>query len=136
MTDASPPPRRWRLRFSLRMLLLVVTAFAIGFPIWYRWPFEETEYRYPGGDKTKPPIGSSLKTWRRTWGGGKVQHGRTVTESTRDATKTIEHFEEGKRHGKYEAYRRGTLIRTGQYEDGKREGTWFDYAARTTHTAR
>ena len=38
-------PRRWPLRprFSLRLLLLGVTAFAVGFPIWYRWPYVEEE---------------------------------------------------------------------------------------------
>jgi len=29
---------------SLRLLLLAFTAFAIGFPIWYRWPYEATEH--------------------------------------------------------------------------------------------
>jgi len=29
-----------RLQFSLRLLMLALTAFAIGFPIWYRWPYQ------------------------------------------------------------------------------------------------
>ena len=52
MTTATPTaaPRRSRLQFGLRMLLLGLTAFAIGFPIWYRWPFEEVEQKYFGAD--------------------------------------------------------------------------------------
>jgi hypothetical protein len=33
--------RRFSLRYSLRVLLLGLTAFAIGFPVWYRRPYEE-----------------------------------------------------------------------------------------------
>jgi hypothetical protein len=42
-------PHRWlpRPQFSLRLLLLAVTTFAIGFPIWYRWPIEEVTLEYP-----------------------------------------------------------------------------------------
>ena len=87
MTDTiTPHPnRRWtlRLQFSLRLLLLALTAFAIGFPIWYRWPFEETDYQYPGGDKTRPPMGKSVKTWRRSWGGGKASNTAARSRSTK-----------------------------------------------------
>src|SRR5262245_8824939 len=43
-TSPAPPARRtrWGLRFSLRLLLAAFTAFAVGFPIWYRWPYQET----------------------------------------------------------------------------------------------
>ena len=34
-------PRRW-FQFSLRLLLIAFTAFAIGFPIWYRWPYQKS----------------------------------------------------------------------------------------------
>src|SRR5262245_11201972 len=81
---ANPPARHSRLQFSLRLLLLAFTAFAIGFPIWYRWPYTEEELRYPGKrdstgqwkqDTTKPPLRRIVRTFRRTWGGGKVQEG-------------------------------------------------------------
>jgi len=55
-----------RPRFSLRLLLLALTAFAVGFPIWYRWPYE----------KRVTVCGQALvTTWRRQWGGTQVQHG-------------------------------------------------------------
>ena len=43
---AEPAKRRWspRLQFSLRVLLLAITAFAIGFPIWFRWPYRTERY--------------------------------------------------------------------------------------------
>ena len=143
MTDspAPPKPRRSRLQFSLRVLLLGLTAFAIGFPIWYRWPFEEVEYKYPSPDPFAPPGASKTpyatitRTWRRTWGGGKVQSGRTVAERERGRFKTIEFFENGERHGLFESYFGGKLVRSGRYEHGKREGTWIDYSDDATCTA-
>jgi hypothetical protein len=135
---ASPPapkPRRSRLQFSLRLLLIAFTAFAIGFPIWYRWPFEEVEHKYTYGDPFAPPGSSTgktlnatiTKTWRRTWGGGKVQHGRAVMDYKRPPKKTIEHFSNGERHGPFEDHFNGTLTRTGLFVKGRREGTWTAY---------
>jgi len=145
MTDspAPPKPRRSRLQFSLRVLLLGLTAFAIGFPIWYRWPFEEVEQKYFGADPFAPPRASAsqkpyatiTRTWRRTWGGGKVQSGRTVTDSRQGRSKTVEYFENGVRHGAFEVYFDGRLIRSGRYEQGKREGTWIDHNTKATTTS-
>ena len=61
-------PRRWRLQFSLRVLVLALTAFAIGFPIWYRWPYREaTVHR----DSTGAVAARRITTWQRQWGGGR-----------------------------------------------------------------
>jgi hypothetical protein len=136
MAESGPSlARRSRLQFSLRLLLLGLTTFAIGFPIWYRWPYEETEVVYFGSDKTSKPMGTITRTWQRKWGGGKVQSGRVVTETTGGPTKTIEHYVDGMRHGPYEFWRQGKLNRIGQYEHGKREGKWVDYGNGITYTA-
>ena len=130
MTQSPPAPRRSRLQFSLRVLLLALTAFAVGFPIWYRWPYEETKYRFPNDDETKPAQFVMHTGLRRTWGGGEVLHGRSVTEGLRGKfkPKTIEHYQEGKRHGPYEHYINDKLVRSGQYEQGQREGVWATYS--------
>src|SRR5262245_65177422 len=93
--------RRSRLQFSLRLLLLALTAFAIGFPIWYRWPFEEVEREYSSAkvSTANKPYATITRTWRRKWGGGKVQHGRTVNEREGGSLKFVEYFENGQRHG-------------------------------------
>ena len=49
--------------------------------------------------------------------------------------KTIEHFEDGVRHGPFETYSRGKLTRSGRYEKGKREGAWIDHSGYITTTA-
>ncbi len=114
MSEAAIParPRAWRLQFSLRLLLVAFTAFAIGFPIWYRWPYRE---------RIDNPAGASLiTTWQRQWGGGRVKHGMErliaydeVVESTM--------YRNGLRHGPFQ----GQGIR-GQYADDLREGTWTE----------
>jgi len=134
-SSPAPKPRRWRLQFSLRLLLLALTAFAIGFPIWYRWPYEETEYRYPNDDKTLPPEGSVVRTWQRTWGGGRVKSGREVDEfrgvGPRGASiKWIRHYGGGLLHGKFEVYHGDKLTQSGQYERHQREGLWVEYDAK------
>src|SRR5207302_9939835 len=65
-------PRRWRLQFSLRLLLLAITAFAIGFPIWYRWPYREQTLQR---DATGAVVAKRITTWQRQWGGERLQHG-------------------------------------------------------------
>jgi len=128
-SSPAPKPRRWRLQFSLRLLLLAFTAFAIGFPIWYRWPYEETEPISFSDDPFAQPVGSVTRTWQRTWGGGRVQAGREASEITqgRSHTKTIRYYMDGKLHGPFASYSQGKLNQTGQYERGQREGTWVDY---------
>src|SRR5438132_11390718 len=74
MNQSPPPkrPRRWRMQYSLRFFLLAFTAFAIGFPIWYRWPYQsETVQR----DATGAVVARRIITWQRQWGGERLQHG-------------------------------------------------------------
>src|SRR5947207_15558420 len=86
-------PRAWRLQFSLRLLLLALTAFAIGFPIWYRWPYEEA---------IDNPAGASLiTTWQRQWGGSRVKHGLARLVAGGAAVQSTM-YRNGLRHGPYE----------------------------------
>src|SRR5215813_10864191 len=100
MNDSKPPvcPRPWRIQFSLKLLLVAFTAFAIGFPIWYRWPYEEVEDVSPTS-KTKRVI-----TWQRQWGGSRIKHGRervATNLGTFDAVETTT-YRNGQKHGAYQ----------------------------------
>jgi len=137
-TATEPKPRSWlRPRFSLRVLLLAFTAFAVGFPIWYRWPYEE--WHVPSGNGGGIPI-TRVTTWQRQWGGSVVQHG---PERSLCAGKTVSltTYNNGRKHGPHIAYGLsrtsvdGQVIRTdvttepiaiGQYVDGKRDGIWIE----------
>jgi hypothetical protein len=112
-TSAATVARRLRLplRFSLRVLLVAFTAFAIGFPIWYRWPYSEEELHYwernGQPDRTRPPWARSVTTWQRQWGGGRLKHGTATTYITNS-----------KEMGQKE-YRNGELLRWRSFgEDG------------------
>jgi hypothetical protein len=121
MNDSQSPirPRPWRLQFSLKLLLIAFTAFAIGFPIWYRWPYEETDI---------DPTGTArwITTWQRQFGGGRRKQGleRLIANG-----QTIEStmYRNGVRHGSYE--NQGTR---GQYESGLKEGIWTDRTRTST----
>src|SRR5262245_24123007 len=102
-------PRSWlRPRFSLRVLLLAVTAFAIGFPIWYRWPYEE-----------RPPfIGARdvVITWQRQWGGGRVGIQRIYFGDDSVFTYTLRN-DMGQKHGPCTLDDRNGCRTLGQYFD-------------------
>jgi hypothetical protein len=106
-------PRVSRLQFSLRLLLLAVTAFGIGFPVWYRWPYEEIETLTPGA-------ATRITTWQRQWGGGKLKHG-TERLILNGQTAEVTTYRRGTKHG---PYRNREL--SGQYADGMKEGVWID----------
>jgi hypothetical protein len=123
-------PRVWRLQFSLRLALVAFTAFAIGFPIWYRWPYEEEVVRAaPGFLPTKTII-----TWRRQWGGGKLKDGPEKV-LIGGAVSKITTYRNGRKHGPFTAYvvTSKAGVRTsdmanpatrGQYVDDWEEGVW------------
>jgi hypothetical protein len=113
MSDAASlaRPRAWRLQFSLRILLLAFTAFAIGFPIWYRWPYEEIVVNAAAKAE-------QTTTWQRQWGGARLKHG--VQRQLVDG-KTIESlvYRNGLRHGLYESgWARGEFV------NDLKEGVW------------
>src|SRR5438034_10302208 len=73
-TSSALRPRATRLQFSLRLLLLAITAFAIGFPIWYRWPYQEVlDERDP---LTRAVTSKRILNWQRQWGGDRLLHGK------------------------------------------------------------
>ena len=111
MTTTTPPPVRRasiRPRYSLRLLLIAFTAFAIGFPIWYRWPYEEEEqfYRERNGvpDKTQPPIARRVTTWQRQWGSGRLKHGLSTTHLEPGRGREDLTYRDGKTHGPARSY--------------------------------
>ena len=114
-SSTSARPRALRLQFSLRLLLLAFTAFAIGFPIWYRWPYEEIAFETPPGSPTEL---KRITTWQRQWGGGRLKHGlqRLVSNG-----KTIESitYRNGLRHGPYQGE-----DEKGQFVDDLKDGVW------------
>jgi len=149
-TPLQSAKHRWtpRLRFSLRLLLLSVTAFAIGFPIWYRWPYDEVESHYPersvnvGGkwelveDKNRP-YERITTTLRRRWGSLEPEVVRRQIELMPPLdTRTISHYQRGQLHGAYQYFEKGELIKEGQYERGQREGVWVERRYGATYTVR
>jgi hypothetical protein len=112
-------PARLPLRFSLRVLLLAVTVFAIGFPIWYRWPYEEED---PDAAKSNQNT-KRVITWQRQWGGGRLKHG---PESTYRKGELIHRatYKNGILHGPFEARMPRGVRESGQYIDGKKGGEW------------
>jgi hypothetical protein len=122
MTAASTPRRRrLPLRFSLRVLLLAFTAFAVGFPIWYRWPYEEVD-----SAASKSPGVKRIITWQRQWGGGRVKHGPESTYRNGELILRMT-FRKGVLHGPYESRQRNGFREVGQYADGKKEGLWRSF---------
>lgn len=114
--------RRWsfpRLQFSLRLALVGLTAFAIGFPIWYRWPCEEVvEQRTRKGAVASRRV----STWQRQWGGGRLLHGPETRQQGDLIQKTI--YFRGKPHGPYQMTFKGKVRERGQYVNGMKEGVW------------
>lgn len=121
------PRRRFALRFSLRVLLIAFTAFAIGFPIWYRWPYqqEEPQYLMRNGqpDKSQPPQETLVTTWQRQWGGGRLKQGPewTLRGGKQFARAT---YRNGVLHGPFEYGDKATLLEQGHFDDGKKSGEW------------
>jgi len=142
---ASIRGRFWpRPRFSLRAFLLTFTAFAIGFPMWYRWPYEEVESR----GKTNSSLEAVVTTWQRQWGGMRQKHGeeRLTIDGVAYETTT---YRNGHKHGPYRRYfliantangivYRGELCHVGQFFDDKPDGVWIETIndKKTTNTYR
>src|SRR6185295_1137871 len=93
-TAPSARPGWLRLQFSLRLLLLAFTAFAIGFPVWYRWPYEEAVIN-------PTAIASQITTWQRQWGGGRVKHGPQRLIAGGEIVESVMYLN-GLRHGPYQ----------------------------------
>jgi len=135
MATAANKRRSWLVsQFSLRVLLLAFTTFAIAFPIWYRWPYEEREvYAEAGVSRAE-----RITTWQRQWGGERTKHGPeryTIDGVTFRST----NYRNGRKHGPHTEYTlidgadsRGVYvirsphpIEVGQYADGEEVGPWM-----------
>jgi hypothetical protein len=97
-------------------MLLAVTAFAIGFPVWYRWPYEEKFIDASTGTVAR------ITTWQRQWGGGRLQHG-SETRMQGDLLQRS-HYRYGSAHGPYLVKHKDKTLEMGQHVDGQREGVW------------
>jgi hypothetical protein len=120
------PAQRRRLplpRFSLRMLLLAFTAVAIGFPVWYRWPYvEESDIWETGGRGVTERWAT---TWQRKWGGGRWKHGAQTTYRKDGSKRYVFHYLRDELHGRYEAWEPGgELDVVGYMEHEQKSGTW------------
>jgi hypothetical protein len=125
--SAAQKPRRLRLQFSLRVLLVAFTLFAIGFPIWYRWPYAEVETTYAmvGGQPDKSqPLGTFATKWQRTWGGGRVKHGPSSYEAADGSVRIVDHYANDIRSGPHRYYVNDTLAHSGQFAAGLKTGEW------------
>ena len=131
MTSPAAPRRRLPLpRFSLRVLLAVFTAVAIGFPVWYRWPYEEEEAIITlAPDVSSMPVDRIVTTWQRQWGAGRLRHGRETWYRSDGSKQRVTTYVSGLRHGRFEAWEPRRLETVGHYERDRKSGTW------TTDTA-
>jgi len=128
---------RWLFRpqFSLRSLFVAFTGFAVGFAVWYQWPYEET--RIPSREMTTDPYCGQrsfkdkdgkysrvTQSWQRQWGGGRLAHGWCRKYDANGQLCEELQFRRGVRHGIYRSYFLGKLDEEGQLANGQREGFW------------
>ena len=116
--------RWWLPRFSLRFLLAAVSAFGIGFPLWYRWPYEERieahsdpycGFRY----------GAIATTWQRQWGGGRVKQGWETEFDTSGKPRYRTYYRRDQRDGPYEQFdSSGRVCLRGQFAANASVGIW------------
>jgi len=110
----------------LRVLLLLLTLFAIGFPVWYTWPYRSRTPHYPiiagKPDPTKAPTGETSSQMKRVLGGKPVKHGKTViVNGPYERTYT---YDNNVLHGEYIEQLNGRVRITGRYERGEKHGEW------------
>jgi hypothetical protein len=122
------PRRRVAIRFSLRVLLAAFSAFAIGFPVWYCWPYTEevpVYYMRSKGqpDKARAPRGRVVTTWQRKWGGGRWKHGPESTYQYGNLILRVT-YRNGTLHGPHETRQQNGVREIGQYLEGRKSGQW------------
>jgi hypothetical protein len=131
--------RRWfaslRLQFSLKWLLIGLTAAAIGVAVWTRWPIAEevisrgTLWREEEPGKGNPAglVSSEREVayYRRVLGGKKLRHGTSELFDKDGRLLVSQNFRDGVLHGKYaEQYTSGDPRTTGTYFRGWKDGQW------------
>lgn len=111
---------RRRPQFSLKMLLIAVTAVAIGSAVWWRWPITETVARLEVSDVD----GSTYQiyetfTYHRGIRGDLIKHG--LHRQTQNGQVWLEdRYREGVLHGP--VFKWPGI--TGEYYGGEKHGTW------------
>jgi hypothetical protein len=110
-TTASVRPRRWfSPRFSLKMLMLAVTAAAVGSAVWWRWPVTIQKVI------RQSPLIEETRTYHRGLWGNLIEHG--VYRRTVDGKIEREmHFHEGEA-GACE-YRTGNTVLAYEFKNRK-----------------
>lgn len=112
------PQRRWfSPKFSLRMLMLMVTATAVGSAFWWRWPVTRTTTVRKGSVTFQETF-----TYHRGFGGELIKHGVHRT-TVNGEVELEEYFREGVLHGPFQQSEWSGTV-TGEYFDGKKHGTW------------
>lgn len=118
-----PPPRRFRLQISLRMLLLLMAAVGVTLAV-YRWPWEETKQQSVGTEFFPGEIADFVtkSTYHRSWRGSPVLHGQQ-TLHRRNQLRHECNFYDGELHGPRRMYdHRGLLLWEAHYRNGKLHG--------------
>ena len=146
----------WRLQFSLRSLLLAVTALAIVIPggvSWWRRPFEIVEQTATSGwhheamlvFEGEPEKGRLARVNHhelpalpahpytqfaqvyRDLDGDLVRHGLVVTYDYKGRKLREERWRHGKLHGRWTDWDlAGNVIAYGEFLDGERHGSWVE----------
>lgn len=143
--------RRWssslRLQFSLKWLLIGLTAAAVGVAIWARWPFAvetkfETSLWLEGAERTERGSVARMRSSRevayyhRLLGGKQVQHGTSELFGESGKRLVLRTYREGVLHGEYREWYSGGQERSkGTYFRGWKDGEWeFLRQPRFAHT--
>ncbi|MBC7852758.1 MAG: hypothetical protein IAF94_04915 [Pirellulaceae bacterium] len=110
IAEKRPPRRRFAPRFSLRMLMLAVTAAAVGAAFWWRWPVTIQKVI------RQSPLIEDTTTYHRGLWGNLIKHG--VYRRTVDGKIEREiHFHEGEA-GVIE-YRTGNTVLAYEFKNRK-----------------
>ena len=128
---------RLPLRYSLRMLLLALTAFAIGFPVWYRLPYEESTDPLASAAGRAPKVSNKLvTTWQQQWGGGRLMHGPQV-RYVNGKMFSKETYSNGELHGPCTYWIPDGTKEFVEIVHGKKDGVWthVDASGKTRRTA-
>jgi len=101
---------------------MAFTAVAIGFPVWYRWPYEEESQIIETGVGV---VERRVTTWQRKWGGGRWKHGEQTRYRKDGSKQFVFHYFRDELHDRFEAWEPGGELEVVGYLDHeKRSGTW------------
>lgn len=121
-------PQRFRLQFSLRMILLMMALVGVALTI-YRWPWVESDFAYQtigdeiSGEKARNEFERRI-TYHRDWRGRAVKHG--VEQSLLNGKVWHEaHYYDGELNGRRRVWNgRGGLAIEAHYLDGLLHGAF------------